>query len=89
MTVLVALYERNGLCRGPMIPNATFRRAHFSAILPSIPPQPLTGDDCHIVTPPTTVWFAFDLTVETTKHQRFTFTVNDGERHEVWLNRNP
>jgi hypothetical protein len=89
MTITVSVYQKNGLCRGPWIPNATFRRLGYLGDLPATPPGPLPGPDpVYTVSHPPGV-FSWQLVVASPDHQSWNFWVQDGERHDVWLVRKP
>lgn len=92
-TVTVWVYEKNGLCRGPAIYQATFWGVynypgrHQLAVAG---PSPLSGlDPVYTVSHPMYIpnikqWF---LEVEAPGHAPWILVnVQDGETHHVWLN---
>ena len=98
MTVTVSVYQKDGLCRGPRIGNATFHAVWKFGLLyyDDIPliatgGGPLSGSE-HVYTvaqPVTqglllTDWY---LRVASPTHCPSDFFVRDGETHEVWLSR--
>jgi hypothetical protein len=86
MTVAIGVYEKRGLCRGPFIPNATFRRFGYLGFLPAIAPGPLDPDPVYTVTVPAG---GANLLVEAPNYQSWHFDVMDKEKHYVWLDRRP
>ena len=89
MTVTVSVYEKQGLCRGPGIGNATLD-AVFGFILVSLTATnggPLSGmTHVYTVVAPSGS-SAWNLRVDAPRFQQWTFFVRDGEVHEVWLSR--
>jgi hypothetical protein len=92
MTVTVSVYQKNGLCRGPAIGNATFRAVSEQLIIYDIPlaaigGPPLSGTE-HVYTvaapPGLTSW---NLRVASPIHNPWDFFVTDFSTHEVWLSR--
>ena len=83
MTIMVSVYEKNGVKRGPFIHNAMFRIRFTGVNLPAAGPGPLTGlDPFYTVTnPPGSLQFW--LVVFSPAHWAWYFIVMDGERHEV------
>jgi hypothetical protein len=88
MTVAVGVYEKAGLCRGPLITDARFWREAYLGYLAATPPGPLDPDPVYTVAHPAGV-FSWQLRVDSPVHQSWGFWVQDGERHEVWLDRRP
>lgn len=95
MTVTVSVYQKDGLCRGPAIGNATFRAVSKGGIVYYDIPLAATGGGplsgaTHVYTvarpPGLTEWY---LRVASPVHNPWDFFVRDGETHEVWLVRAP
>ena len=93
MTVSVAVWQKDGLCRGPAIGNATFRAVSKDSIvyydipLAATGGPPLSGsENVYTVVGPRglTVWY---LRVASPIHNPWDFYVVDGETHQVWLTR--
>jgi hypothetical protein len=92
MTITVSVYQKNGLCRGPGIGNATFRAFSRSLVIYDIPLNatggpPLSGrTHVYTVVGPRglTEW---NLRVAAPSYNPWEFFVRDGETHEVWLDR--
>jgi hypothetical protein len=92
VAVTVSVYEKNGLCRGPAIGNATFRAVSTILVIYDIPLAataggPLSGStNVYTVAAPRglTEW---NLRVAAPGHAPWVFFVRDMETHEVWLSR--
>jgi hypothetical protein len=94
MTITVSVYQKNGLCRGPAIYDATFRAVtpsgailYYDIPLGATGAPPLSGKEpvYTVARPPgLTEWH---LRVASPIHNPWVFFVRDGETHEVWLTR--
>ena len=93
LTVTVSVFEKNGLCRGPAIGNASFyiqQRGYWG-----IENFPLTATSGPPLSPPENVYTVelpppgrtYFFLVTSPGHHPWDFLVNPGERHEVWLER--
>jgi hypothetical protein len=89
----VSVYQKNGLCRGPGIGNATFRAVtkggpvYYDIPLNATGGPPLSGrTHVYTVVGPRglTEWY---LRVAAPSYNPWDFFVWDGETHEVWLDR--
>jgi hypothetical protein len=98
MTVTVSVYQKDGLCRGPPIYNATFEAVRSSGSLLYLPEMPLNfilppisgTAPVYTVYPPVYQGFLYTewvLRVASPIHSPWDFVVRDGETHEVWLSR--
>ncbi|BCW72955.1 hypothetical protein [Arthrobacter sp. NicSoilB8] len=97
MTLTISVYEKQGLCRGPAIQNASFRAVSNQLVIYDIPlrivssPGPLnpgaaTYEVMDSALFPGTLW---TLRVGAPKYDSWDFQVKNGETHEVWLSRTP
>ena len=86
MTVTVSVYQKDGLCRGHPIGNATFRASSGIVTQPLSATQgtPLSSTE-HVYIVATAPWNPYELCVDSPSHQPWTFSVRDGERHDIWL----
>jgi hypothetical protein len=92
MTITVSVYQKDGLCRGPAIGNATFHAVteagsiiYYDIPLSATGGPPLSGStNVYTVVGPLglTEWY---LRVASPIHNPWDFFVRDGETHEVWL----
>ena len=91
MTITVTVYQKDGLCRGPAIYDATFRAVATQSTsigLYDIPLaatlSPLSGTEptYTVASPGLKEWY---LRVASPKHCPWDFFVRDGETHSVWL----
>jgi hypothetical protein len=94
MTVTVSVYQKDGLCRGPAIYDASFHAVtpsgsivYYDIPLNATGPPPLSGTaPVYTVGRPLglTEWY---LRVASPVHDPWDFFVRDMETHEVWLSR--
>jgi hypothetical protein len=92
MAVTISVYEKNGLCRGPGIGNATFRAVSTTLVIYDIPLAataggPLSGaTHVYTVAAPRrlTEW---NLRVAAPGYNPWVFFVRDTETHDIWLTR--
>jgi hypothetical protein len=98
MTVTVSVYQKNGLCRGPPIGNATFEAVRSPGLIyyPDMPLNFTTGGPLsgatHVYTVDQPVYQGIMFTewylrVASPIHSPSDLFVQDGETHEVWLPR--